>query len=120
MEDYQDLIVYQKAYQLAMDIFEESRKFPQEEKFSLTNQIRRSSRSICANFAETYRKRRYETHFVSKLSDSEMENTETEVWLNFSKDCRYLPEEKYADFLLRNTEVGKMLWNMLSNPNKFI
>jgi len=120
MGDYKDLIVYQKAYQLAMDIFEESKKFPSEEKFSLTNQIRRSSRSVCANLAEAYRKRRYEAHFVSKLSDSETENTETEVWLNFSKDCKYLPEEKYSNFLLRNSEVGKMLWNMINNPDKFM
>ena len=103
MGDYKDLIVYQKAYKLAMDIFEESKKFPPEEKFSLTNQIRKSSRSVCANLAEAYRKRRYEAHFVSKLSDSETENTETEVWLNFSKDCKYLPEERYNDFLGRNT-----------------
>jgi four helix bundle protein len=103
-----------------MDIFEESKKFPPEEKFSLTNQIRKSSRSVCANLAEAYRKRRYEAHFVSKLSDSETENTETEVWLNFSKDCKYLPQEKYSAFLLRNTEVGKMLWSMINNPDKFM
>jgi len=120
MGDYKDLIVYQKAYQLAMDIFEESKKFPPEEKFSLTNQMRKSSRSVCANLAEAYRKRRYEAHFVSKLSDSETENTETEVWLNFSKDCKYLPGERYDDFLGRNTEVGKLLWNMINNPNKFM
>src|SRR5262245_12474583 len=92
MRDYKDLIVYQKAYQLAMDIFEETKKFPPEERFSLTNQIRKSSRSVCANLAEAYRKRRYEAHFVSKLSDSETENTETEVWLDFSKTvniCRW-------------------------------
>lgn len=120
MGDYKDLIVYQKAYRLAMDIFEESKKFPLEEKFSLTNQIRKSSRSVCANLAEAYRKRRYEAHFISKLSDSETENTETEVWLDFSKDCKYLPLEKYSDFLFRNTEVGKMLRNMINNPDKFM
>jgi len=120
MGDYKDLIVYQKAYKLAMDIFEESKKFPSEEKFSLTDQVRRSSRSVCANLAEAYRKRRYKAHFTSKLSDSETENTETEVWLNFSIDCKYLIQKKNADFISRNTEVGKMLWNMINNPDKFI
>jgi four helix bundle protein len=120
MGDYKDLIVYQKAHKLAMDIFEESKKFPPEEKFSLTDQIRRSSRSVCANLAEAYRKRRYKVHFTSKLSDSETENIETEVWLNFSIDCKYIIQEKYTDFISRNTEVGKMLWNMINNPDKFI
>ena len=120
MGDYKDLIVFQKAYNLAMDIFEESKSFPAEEKFSLTNQIRRSSRSVCTNFAEAYRKRRYKAHFISKLSDAEAENTETEVWLNFSKDCKYLTQEKYTDFIFSNSEVGKILWNMINNPDKFI
>ena len=120
MGDYKDLIVFKKAYKLAMDIFEESKKFPLEEKFSLTDQIRRSSRSVCTNFAEAYRKRRYKAHLLSKLSDSETENIETEVWLDFSKDCNYLPQEKYADFIFRNTEVGKLLWNMINNPDKFM
>ena len=105
MGDYKALIVFQKAYKLAMDIFEESKNFPVEERYSLTDQIRRSSRSVCTNFAEAYRKRRYKAHFVSKLSDSETENTETEVWLNFSRDCKYLSMDKHEDFLFRNTEV---------------
>ncbi len=120
MGDYKDLIVFQKAYKLAMDLFEETKKFPSEEKFSLTDQIRRSSRSVCTNFAEAYRNRRYKAHFLSKLSDSETENTETEVWLDFSKDCNYLSQEKHSDFVFRNTEVGKMLWNMINNPDKFM
>src|SRR5204863_5517009 len=120
MGDYKDLIVFQKAYRLAMDIFEESKNFPPGERYSLTDQIRRSSRSVCSNLAEAYRKRRYKAHFLSKLSDSETENTETEVWLDFSKDCKYLPGERYDDFLGRNTEVGKLLWNMINNPNKFM
>jgi len=107
MGDYKDLIVFQKAYKLAMDIFEESKKFPSEERFSLTDQMRRSSRSVCANLAEAYRKRKYIAHFLSKLSDSETENTETEVWIDFSKDCKYLSEEKHTDFLFRNAEWGK-------------
>jgi len=118
--DYKDLIVFQKAYKLAIDIFEETKKFPSEEKFSLTDQIRRSSRSVCTNLAEAYRKRRYKAHFLSKLSDSESENTETEVWIDFSKDFKYLPEEKHADFFHRNTEVGKLIWHMINNPDKFL
>ena len=120
MGDYRDLIVYQKAYKLAMDIFERTKKFPSEEKFSLTDQIRRSSRSVCVNFVEAYRRRRYKAHFLSKLNDSETENAETEVWLNFSKDCKYLLPEEFDDFSFRNNEVGKMIWNMIQNPDKFI
>lgn len=120
MGDFKDLIVFQKAYKLAMDIFEVTKKFPPEEKFSLTDQIRRSSRSVCTNLAEGYRKRRYPAHFVSKLSDSETENTETLVWLDFSYDCKYLAEELYRDFTFRNNEVGKILWSMIQNPDKFI
>lgn len=86
MGDYRDLIVYQKAYKLAMDIYEVTKKFPAEEKYSLTDQIRRSSRSVCANFVEAYRRRKYKAHFLSKLNDSETENAETGVWLDFSKD----------------------------------
>src|SRR5204862_7139435 len=85
-----ELIVFQKAYRLAMDIFEESKNFPPGERYSLTDQNRRSSRSVCSNLAEAYRKRRYKAHFLSKLSDSETENTETEVRLDFSKHCKSL------------------------------
>ena len=119
MGDFKDLIVYLKAYRLAMDIFEITKKFPPEEKFSLTDQIRRSSRSVCTNLAEAYRKRRYPAHFVSKLSDSETENTETQVWLDFAHDCKYLAPELYKDSTFRNNEVGKILWSMIQNPDKF-
>ena len=119
MGDFKDLIVFQKAYKLAMDIFEVTKKFPSEEKYSLTDQIRRSSRSVCTNLAEGYRKRRYPAHFVSKLSDSETENTETLVWLDFAYDCKYLSEELYKDFTFKNNEVRKMLWSMIQNPDKF-
>ena len=117
--DYRDLIVFQKAYKLAMDIFEASIKFPAEEKYSLTDQIRRASRSVCANLVEAYRRRKYRAYFISKLTDSETENAETQVWLDFSKDCKYLPVEQYDDFTFRNDEVGKMIWNMIQNPDKF-
>ena len=120
MGDYRDLIVYQKAYKLAMDIFEKTKEFPPEEKFSLTDQIRRSSRSVCANLVEAYRRRKYKAHFLSKLTDSETENAETQVWIDFSKDCKYLNLEVYNDLTFRNDEVGKILWHMIQNPDKFI
>ena len=119
MGDYKDLIVFQKSYKLAMDIFEATKKFPPEEKYSLIDQIRRSSRSVCANLLEAYRRRKYRSYFISKLTDSETENAETQVWLDFSKDCKYLPIEQYNDFTFRNDEVGKMIWNMIQNPDKF-
>lgn len=115
MGDYKDLIVYQKAYKLAMDIFELTKRFPPEEKFNLTDQIRRSSRSVCVNFVESYRRRRYKAHFISKLTDAE-----TQVWLDFSKDCKYITQDEHKDFTFRNDEVGKMIWNMIQNPDKFI
>ncbi|HEX7902992.1 MAG TPA: four helix bundle protein [Chitinophagaceae bacterium] len=119
MGDYRDLIVFQKAYKLAMDIFELSKKFPSEEKFSLTDQIRRSSRSVCANLVEAYRRRKYKAHFLSKLTDSDTENAETQIWLDFSKNCKYITEVQYADLTFRNEEVGKILWHMIQNPDKF-
>ena len=85
-----DLKVYQEAYALAMEIFEISKAWPSEEKYSLTDQIRRASRSVCTNLREAWAKRRYEAHFVSKLTDSDGENSETDTWLDFAKDCGYL------------------------------
>ena len=102
MGTYKDLIVYQKAYKLAMDIFERTKKFPSEEKYSLIDQIRRSSRSVCVNFVEAYRRRKYKAHFVSKLTDALTENAEVEVWLDFSKDCKYLEIDEYEDLKSRN------------------
>jgi four helix bundle protein len=119
MGDYNDLIAYQKAYKLALDIFQVTKKFPAEEKYSLTDQIRRSSRSVCANFVEAYRRRKYKSYFLSKLNDSETENTETQVWLDFSKDFNYITIDEYNDFKSRNNEVGKLIWYMVQNPDKF-
>ncbi len=120
MSTYKDLIAYKKGYELAMRIFFISKKFPVEEKYSLTDQIRRSSRSVCTNIAEAYKRRRYKDYFISKLNDSETENTETEVWLNFSIDCNYLSKVDYAELLNLNTEVAKLLWFMIQNPEKFL
>ena len=105
---------------MAKDIFLITQKFPLEEKFSLTDQIRRSSRSVCVNLAEAYRKRRYKAHFVSKLSDAETENTETGVWLDFSLDFNYITKVEFEDLTARNTEVGKLLYFMINNPDKFL
>ncbi len=115
-----DLIVYQKAYTLAMEIFHVSKSFPAEEKYSLTDQIRRSSRSVCTNIREAWAKRRYEAHFVSKLSDSDGENAETDTWLDFARDCGYLPTPDHTLLIDKCSEVGAMLGSMMSNPSSFI
>ena len=117
---YKDLKVYQLAYKLAMEIFEETKRFPREEKYSLTDQIRRSSRSIPANIAEAWKKRIYPKMFVSKIIDASGEGGETEVWLEVSKDARYLPEEKYKYFISKYDEVNRMLYAMADKPEKFI
>ena len=114
-----DLRVYQKAYALAMKIFRLSRDWPPEEKYSLTDQIRRSSRSVCANLREAWAKRRYEAHFISKLTDADGENSETDTWLDFAKDCGYLSEEEHQKLTTECREVGAMLGSMLKNPIPF-
>ena len=116
---YQDLLAYKKGFEIAMEIFEVSKLFPKEETYSLTDQIRRSSRSVCANIAESYRKRVYPKNFLSKLTDAEAENSETQVWLDFSLACGYLEEIKYLELKALNTEVGKLIYYMMNNPDKF-
>ena len=116
---FKDLIVYQKAYKLAMEIFEISKDFPKEEKYSLTDQMRRSSRSVTACIAESWAKRRYEKSFVSKLTDSLGEEYETENWLDYSKDCKYIKEETHQRILSEYDEVRKMLISMINNPDKW-
>jgi four helix bundle protein len=115
-----DLDVYKKAYRLAMDVFELSKRFPAEERFALTSQIRRSSRSVCLNLREAWAKRRYEAHFVSKLTDCDGENSETDSSLDFAKDCGYLTNEQHRSLVLRCAEVGKMLGSMINNPTSFL
>jgi four helix bundle protein len=119
IESFKDLIVYQKAYKLAMDIFEISRNFPKEEKYSLTDQMRRSSRSVTSCIAESWAKRRYEKSFVNKLTDSLGEENEIEVWLDYSKDCKYIQEETHKQLLSEYDEVRKMLISMINNPEKW-
>ncbi|MDD5149578.1 MAG: four helix bundle protein [Flavobacterium sp.] len=117
--DFRELLAYQKSFQLAMEIFELSKSFPKEEKYSLTDQIRRSSRSVPANIAESYRKRRYVNHFISKLTDSDAENSETNVWLEFSLKCEYINIETFDNLNNKSIEIGKLINYMINNPNKF-
>ena len=115
-----DLIVYQKAYNLGMKTFTLTKRFPPEEKFALTSQIRRSSRSVCLNLREAWAKRRYEAHFVSKLTDCDGENSETESSLDFAKDCGYITPEQHVELTSLCQEIGKMLGSMLNNPGPFL
>jgi four helix bundle protein len=116
---FKDLNVYKKAFNLAMEIFHVSKGFPREELYSLTNQIRRSSRSVCSNIAEGYRKRLYEAHFISKTSDADMENSETQVWLDFALTCGYVSQIIYDDLTNKSEEVGRMLCHMIEHPEKY-
>ena len=119
LKGHRDLKVYQLAYKLAMEVFTQSKSFPQDERYSLTSQIRRSSRSVAANIAEGFRKRQYPSMFVSKLADSDAEATETQVWLDFARDCGYLPPERHKDLTAGYDEVGRMLGSMMAIPEKF-
>jgi four helix bundle protein len=116
---FRDLLAYKKSFALAMKIFELSKSFPKEEKYSLTDQIRRSSRSVSANISEAYRKRRYPKSFTSKLTDSDSENAETQTWLEFGKECRYIREEIYEELNSESEEVGRLINYMINNPGKF-
>ncbi|MHA7830025.1 MAG: four helix bundle protein [Flagellimonas sp.] len=116
---FKELKAYQKGFQLAMKVFEVTKTFPKEERFALIDQIRRSSRSVCSNLAEGYRKRLYVKHFVAKLSDADMENTETQVWLDFALSCEYISKDVHDALLEDSLEVGKLLGYMIQNPEKF-
>lgn len=115
-----ELNAYLKGYALAMEIFELSKKFPTEEKFALTSQTRRSSRSVCLNLREAWAKRRYEAHFVSKLTDCDGENSETDSSLDFARDCGYITVEQHAALTERSREIGRMLGSMIKDPSSFI
>lgn len=118
-QGYKDLIVYKKAYKAAMEVFMETKSFPKEEIYSLTDQVRRSSRSVCANIGEAYRKRIYPKHFVSKLSDSDSECAETMIHLDFAKDCKYINDKVHKKLIEEYLEIGKMLGSMMASPEKF-
>ena len=119
INSFRDLIVFQKAYKLSLDIFNVTHSFPKEEKYSLIDQIRRSSRSITSNIAEAWAKRSYIKSFVYKLTDSLGEEYETEVWLEYSKDCRYIEIKTLENIQDGYDEVRKMLISMINNPEKF-
>lgn len=117
---FQDLLAYKKGFDLAMNIFEITKGFPKEEMYSLTDQIRRSSRSVTITISEAYRKREYPKHFHSKLTDADSENSETqEGWLEYALACGYLTEDKYSKFINLSIEVGKLINYMILNPEKF-
>jgi four helix bundle protein len=117
--DFKELIAYKKAFQLAMEIHNISKVFPKEEKYSLTDQIRRSSRSTCANLAEAYRKKIYPKHFITKLTNSDGENSETNVWLDFALACEYITKEIYDPLYAECAETVKLLNYMINNHDKF-
>lgn len=117
---FRELKAYQKGFELSMDIFQLTKKFPKEEQYGLVSQIRRSSRAVCANIGEGYRKRQYEKYFSSRLADADMENTETQVWLDFSLCCEYIDEEIYDRLILQSEEVGKIISYMINNTEKFM
>jgi four helix bundle protein len=120
IESAKELNVYKLAYELAMDIFELTKTFPSEEKFALTSQIRRSSRSVCLNLREAWAKRRYESHFVSKLTDCDGEANETDSSLDFALDCGYMPNRKHEELAAKCTEVRRMLGGMMKKTESFL
>jgi len=119
LRGHRDLKVFQLACRLAMEIFHLSKRFPREEVYSLTDQIRRSSRSVAANLAEGFRKRRYPNMLVNKLTDDDGEATETQVWLDFALDCGYLSQESHDHLTNGYEEVGRMLSGMMANLRRF-
>jgi four helix bundle protein len=119
IKSYRDLRVYQAAFELQQEIFEVSKAFPKEEMFSLTNQIRRSSRAIGANLSESWQKRRYPAHFINKLSDSDAEQAETQHWLDTALHCKYISRGIHATLLERCQEIGRMLGTMINKPSSF-
>jgi len=118
-KSFRDLIVYQKSRQLSKEILKLTKTFPKEEMFSLTDQIRRSSRSIGANLAEAWAKRRYERHFVSKLTDSDGEQMETQHWIETALDCEYIDKATSVQLIGTCMEIGRMLGSMMEKSEMF-
>jgi four helix bundle protein len=114
-----DLLAYQKSFSMAMKIFEITKSFPKEETYSLTDQIRRSSRSVPVTIAEAYRKRIYPKHFHSKLTDSDAENSETQVWLEFAVSCKYISDAIYQEFISECLEIRKCIYYLILKPEEF-
>jgi len=116
---FQDLLAYKKGFDLSMKTFEETKTFPKEETYSLTNQIRRSSRSVTITIAEAYRKREYPKHFHSKLTDADCENSETQGWLEYALVCKYISNDKFITLTNSSIEIGKIINFRMLNPDKF-
>ena len=116
---FQDLLAYKKGFDLAMHIFEVTKDFPKEEMYSLTDQIRRSSRSVTITISEAYRKREYPKHFHSKLTDADSENSETQGWLEYALACKYISKDKFIELTNNSVEIGKLINYMILNPEKF-
>jgi four helix bundle protein len=116
---FRDLKAYQLAFDLAMEIFRESKKFPADERYSLTDQIRRASRSVAANIAEGYRKKLYPKMFVSKMADADGEATETQVWIAFAQECGYLSNSRQLELRKGYEELGRMLGGIIAHPERF-
>jgi len=117
---FRELKVYQKAFKFAMIVFEITKCFPSQEKFELTDQIRRSSRAICRAIGEGYGKRQYPKHFSSKMNDADMENTETQVSLDFAKSCKYISDQEYIELIVTSEEIGRMLNHMIIYTEKYM
>ncbi len=116
---FQDLLAYKKGFDLAMNIFELTKSFPKEEMYSLTDQIRRSSRSVTITISEAYRKREYPKHFHSKLTDADSENSETQGWLEYALACKYISNDDFIELTNNSSEIGKLINYMILNPEKF-
>ena len=119
IKTHKELTVYQLSFTSGMEIFELTKSFPKEETYSLTDQIRRSSRSVSGNLAEAFRKRRYPKHFISKLSDSEGEAAETQVWLDYALACNYIDKEVHYDLTDKYDHIIAMIINMIRNPENW-
>lgn len=119
IQTHRDLLVYQKAFDASMEIFRLTKSFPKDETYSLTDQIRRSSRSVCANLAEAWRKRRYPAHFISKLSDAEAEAAETQVWIEFAVACEYLEPEPARILYKKYDEILVTLVGMITHSESW-
>jgi four helix bundle protein len=118
-ETFQDLLAYQKAFEQQQAVFEVSKEFPSEEKYSLTDQVRRSSRSVGGNIAEAWRKRRYPAHFVSKLTDADGENAETQHWLNTAMACGYIDEPRHKQLMGCSAETGRLIGKMIQDADRW-
>jgi four helix bundle protein len=119
ISSFKELRVYKLAFEVQQEIFETSKRFPAEERYALTDQVRRVSRSIGANISEAWQKRRYLAHFISKLTDADVEQAESQHWLDIAAACNYISEEKWKGLLAKCSRIGQMLGTMMAKPEKF-